>query len=151
MEERIIEGYKVRSLNNGEKVKIVSESIFQLILGFAILTFCIKLTFGVGVTYVMLLMEKHITTYNTLKTFEGTILLFIMACVIIALWRSISHFARRLLLSLRNRYVFVLDTDTNDAFIMLDEEFDEIIQHIRPLNNVLDFMRRKEDDQNGNT
>lgn len=60
MEEHI-NNYKMRSLKSIEKMRIVMSSIFQLVLGFSILTFCIKLMFGVGTTYVMLLMERHTT------------------------------------------------------------------------------------------
>lgn len=135
MEEHI-NNYKMRSLKSIEKMRIVMSAIFQLVLGFSILTFCIKLTFGVGTTYVMLLMERHTTMGNALKLFEGTILICIMVFIVSELWRAIAHFGRRLFLALRNKYVFVLDTDTNDTCIMLEDEFDELIRQGRMLNNL---------------
>lgn len=144
MEERIIEGYKVRSLKSIEKMKIVIASICQLFLGFSILTFSIKLTFGVGTTYVMLLLERHVTMGIALRLFEGTILMCVMIIVITALWRACAHFGRRLFLALRDKYVFVMDTDTEDKFIMLDEEFNDLVQHIQPLNNILNSLKTGE-------
>lgn len=135
MEEHI-NNYKMRSLKSIEKMRIVTSTIFQLALGFSILTFCIKLTFGVGTTYVMLLMERHVTMGTALKLFGGTILICIMVFIVSELWRAIAHFGRMLFLALRNKYVFVLDTDTNDTCIMLEEEFDELIRQGRMLNNL---------------
>jgi hypothetical protein len=134
MEEHI-NNYKMRSLKSIEKMTIVMSSIFRLILGFSILTFCIKLTFGVGTTYVMLLME-HVTMGIALKLFEGTILICIMVFIASEILRAIAHFGRRLFLALRDKYVFVLDTDTNDTCIMLEDEFDELIRQGRMLNNL---------------
>ena len=135
MEEQI-NNYKMRSLKSIEKMRIIMSSIFQLVLGFSILTFCVKLTFGVGTTYVMLLMERHTTMGNTLKLFEGTILICIMVFITSEILRAIAHFGRRLFLALRDKYVFVLDTDTNDTCIMLEDEFDELIRQGRVLNNL---------------
>lgn len=135
MEEHI-NNYKMRSLKSIEKMRIVMSSIFQLVLGFSILTFCVKLTFGVGTTYVMLLMERHTTMGIALKLFEGTILICIMVFIASEILRAIAHFGRRLFLALRDKYVFVLDTDTNDTCIMLEDEFDELIRQGRVLSNL---------------
>lgn len=135
MEEHI-NNYKMRSLKSIEKMRIVMSTVFQLVLGFSILTFCVKLTFGVGTTYVMLLMERHVTMGIALKLFEGTILICIMGFIVSEMWRAVAHFGRRLFLALRNKYVFVLDTDTNDTCIMLEEEFDELIRQGRMLNSL---------------
>lgn len=135
MEEQI-NNYKMRSLKSIEKMRIVMSSIFQLVLGFSILTFCVKLTFGVGTTYVMLLIERHTTMGNALKLFEGTILICIMVFIVSEILRTIAHFGRRLFLALRDKYVFVLDTDTNDTCIMLEDEFDELIRQGRVLSNL---------------
>lgn len=135
MEEQI-NNYKMRSLKSIEKMRIIMSSIFQLVLGFSILTFCVKLTFGVGTTYVMLLMERHTTMGNALKLFEGTILICIMVFITSKILRAIAHFGRRLFLALRDKYVFVLDTDTNDTCIMLEDEFDELIRQGRVLSNL---------------
>lgn len=135
MEEHI-NNYKMRSLKSIEKMRIVMSSIFQLVLGFSILTFCVKLTFGVGTTYVMLLIERHTTMGNALKLFEGTILICIIVFIVSEILRAIAHFGRRLFLALRDKYVFVLDTDTNDTCIMLEDEFDELIRQGRVLSNL---------------
>lgn len=134
--EKQINNYKMRSLKSIEKMRIIMSSIFQLVLGFSILTFCVKLTFGVGTTYVMLLMERHTSMGNALKLFEGTILICIMVLITSEILRAIAHFGRRLFLALRDKYVFVLDTDTNDTCIMLEDEFDELIRQGRVLSNL---------------
>lgn len=145
MEEQI-NNYKMRSLKSIEKMRIVMSSIFQLVLGFSILTFCVKLTFGVGTTYVMLLMERHTTMGNALKLFEGTILICIMVFIASEILRGIAHFGRRLFLALRDKYVFVLDTDTNDTCIMLEDEFDELIRQGRVLSNLFGSIQGEQNE-----
>lgn len=60
--------------------------------------------------------------------------------------RAIAHFGRRLFLALRDKYVFVLDTNTNDTCIMLEDEFDELIRQGRVLSNLFGSIQGEQNE-----